>query len=69
MRECSLPSDVPVKKKGYNTPPNDAPALAAKDFCGGGVDAAGGVSVSGEVGMGEAGETGRGGSVLGRKLK
>jgi hypothetical protein len=69
LREGSLPSDVPVKKKGYRTPPNDAPALAARDFCGGGVDSAGGVSTSGEAGIGEVGEIGRGGSVLGRRLK
>ena len=69
LREGSLPSEVPAKKKGYKTPPNDAPAFAARDFCGGGVDAAGGVSTSGEAGGGELGDTGRIGSVLGRRLK
>ena len=69
FREGSLPSEVLVKKNGYNTPPN-APALDVSDLCGGGVEAAGGVSTSsGEAVAGGVGDIARGASFLGLKLK
>jgi hypothetical protein len=64
--ELSLPSEVPAKNSGYKTLEKAPPALKAivpEKLCCGGVDATGGVSISGGViGMGVVDKAGREGA-------